>query len=258
MRQSRVHLIVATFLTTTVTGQASTPADDLPAYTVLRSAGPITVDGMLGEPSWSAAATVGDFQFPWWTAGEKEQTEARLLWDDANLYVSFVAHDRHISAVHKQRDDPVSRDDCVEVFIAPDTADVRKYYNFEFNVLGTILDRYQRSEPTGAFTADLSVAMRVDGTLNDEGDEDRLFVAEIAIPFSSFADAAPSLPPEAGDTWRLNLYRIGGKVNPQFSVWSDTRTEQPKYHVPERFGVVHFSGDSVAVKDDTDPAAVQD
>ena len=30
---------------------------------------------------------------------------------------------------------------------------IRHYYNFEVNVLGTILDRFQLSEPTGAYTS---------------------------------------------------------------------------------------------------------
>ena len=61
---------------------------------------------------------------------------------------------------------------------------------------------------------------------------------------------AGALPPAPGDIWRLNLYRIGGAVNPQFSVWSDTRTEKAQYHVPERFGVAHFTADTVTAGDD--------
>jgi hypothetical protein len=64
-----------------------------------------------------------------------------MLWDEKNLYVSFVPRDKHVSSILTERDDPVSRDDAVEVFVAPDTADVRQYFNFEFNALGTILDR---------------------------------------------------------------------------------------------------------------------
>ena len=126
---------------------------------------------------------------------------------------------------------------------------------FEVNVLGTILDRFQLSEPTGAYTSQLATATQIDGTLNDESDEDTGFVTEIAIPFGSFVDTAPNVPPKPGDTWRLNLYRIGGKVNAQYSQWSNTGTPQPKYHVPKRFGVVHFSADSVATKTGATPTA---
>ena len=225
----------------------ATGAAQLPTHVILRAAGPIVVDGVLDEPSWTGAITVGDFVFPWWKEGEREQTEARLLWDDTNLYVSFVAQDKHVSAAYKNRDDPVSKDDCVEVFVMPDTANVGHYYNIEANVLGTVLDRFQLAEPTGSYTAQVEVATRIDGSLNDETDEDRGFVSEFAIPFDSFVDTAPHIPPQPGDVWRLNLYRIGGMVNFQYSMWSDTLSDKPKYHAPERFGVVHFSASAVPV-----------
>jgi cellulose/xylan binding protein with CBM9 domain len=221
---------------------------ELPEYTILRTGDAITVDGMLDEPAWQAAPTVGAFLFPWWEEGRKELTDARLLWDEDNLYVSFVAYDQHVSATLTQRDDPVSRDDAVEVFMAPDTAAVEVYFNFEFNALGTILDRSPRDGRSSAWNAEgLVVAITIDGTLNDESDEDRLWATEIAIPFSCFADYAAHTPPQDGDVWRLNLYRIGGQINPQFSVWSDTRTAQAQYHVPQRFGIVHFSTASATI-----------
>ena len=215
---------------------------DLPEYTILYTAGPIEMDGRLDETSWKAVAPVDDFIFPWWVKGEKESTEGRMLWDETHLYVSFIAYDKHISATLTQRDDPVSRDDAVEVFVAPQVDDVSKYFNFEFNALGTILDRSPRNNRSSTWNAeDIVVAISIDGTLNDETDDDNRWITEIAIPFASFEEFAPHLPPRDGDTWRLNLYRIGGKINPQYSVWSNTLSEKPQYHVPERFGIVHFS-----------------
>ena len=84
------------------------------------------------------------------------------------------------------------------------------------------------------YYSQLAAATQIDGTLNDESDEDTGFVTEIAIPFGSFVDTAPNVPPKPGDTWRLNLYRVGGRMNAQYSQWSNTGTPQPKYHVPER------------------------
>ena len=60
------------------------------------------------------------------------------------------------------------------------------------------------------------------------------------FPFAVFAPYAPSLPPTAGDVWRLNLYRTGGAINLQYITWSNTLTPKPQFHAPERFGVVHF------------------
>lgn len=222
------------------------PGGDLPECTILRAAGPIAVDGRLDEPSWQAAPVIDAFAFPWWEGGEKERTEARLLWDDRSLYIAFVAFDRHISASLTGRDAPVSQDDCVEVFAAPDTGAVQNYFNFEFNALGTILDRSPHDGRSSAWNAGgMEVAIAAEGTLNDEADVDSLWTAEIAIPFSAFAGYAPHLPPRDGDLWRLNLYRTGGQVNLQYLAWSDTRTERPNFHVPERFGIAHFASTRV-------------
>jgi hypothetical protein len=222
---------------------------ELPTYTIRATADSITVDGRLDEPAWAAAPSIDGFVFPWWTEGKKESTQARMLWDENFLYVGFVAQDRNISANLTERDAPVSRDDCVEVFIAPDTSDVLIYFNFEFNALGTILDRSPRDNRSGTWNCDdIRVAIDIDGTLNDETDVDRAWTTEIALPFSCFAPYAPALPPTPGDMWRLNLYRIGGKVNPQYSAWSNTQTPKPQYHVPARFGKVRFAARADSVR----------
>ncbi|MBT3344497.1 MAG: carbohydrate-binding family 9-like protein [Gemmatimonadetes bacterium] len=226
--------------------RAETPAvstTDLPHYVIERAATSITIDGVLdpAEP-WSTATRIDSFQFPWWTSGTRETTTTRLLWDEEYLYVAFVATDAHISAHLTERDAPVSRDDAVEVFFACDPADVSVYFNFEFNALGTILDRSPRDNRSSKWNgAGVKVGITIDGTLNDSTDTDRSWTTEIAIPFTDLAPFAPRLPPANGDQWRLNLYRIGGEVNPQFSLWSDTQTERPQYHVPARFGLVRFS-----------------
>lgn len=216
--------------------------DDLPQHTIRRSAGPIVIDGKLDEASWQAAEVIDNFVFPWWKEGEKQRTEAFLLWDDTNLYVAFIAHDKHISGHLTQRDQGVSRDDCVEAFIAPDSSDVKIYFNFEFNVLGTILDRSPRDNRSSKWNAEgIDVEISIDGTLNNHEDIDKKWTTEIAIPFSSFAPYAPRLPPQDGDVWRLNLYRTGGEINLQHITWSNTKTPKAQFHWPERFGIVHFS-----------------
>ena len=71
--------------------------------------------------------------FNWWTSGEKEKTVAKVLWDDTNLYVGYYCYDKHISANVTRRHGPVSRDDCVEVFVSPNPDKVRNYYGFELS-----------------------------------------------------------------------------------------------------------------------------
>ena len=60
-------------------------AQSLPRYDIYRAAGRIVIDGKLDEPAWQQAPSAWDFHFNWWKEGTKEQTVARVLWDDENL-----------------------------------------------------------------------------------------------------------------------------------------------------------------------------
>src|SRR5215217_6682825 len=71
-------------------------ANRRPEYRILRAANPIKIDGKFGEPAWFAAPSLGDFVLPWWKEGRKEQTCAKILWDEEYLYLAIVCHDAHL------------------------------------------------------------------------------------------------------------------------------------------------------------------
>ena len=220
--------------------------DDVASYMVHRTERPIDIDGRLDELAWRTAPPVGDFAFPWWTSGEKERTEAKLLWDDECLYVSFRCEDAHVWAEHTQRDSAVYRDDCVEVFTAPNPTRPFDYFNVEMNVGGAFLDQHHPGGPGTSEEPDwnakgVEIATQVDGTLNNDDDTDHSWVLEAAIPFANFEAAARHTPPHNRDVWHLNLNRLGGKTNPQYSQWSPGKTKRPAFHAPQYFGRVIFS-----------------
>lgn len=219
-------------------------AQTLPSYDIYRTTSRITVDGKLDEKAWKQAPPVGDFHFNWWKEGEKEQTVAKMLWDDKNLYVGFYCHDKHISAYVTQRHGPVSKDDCVEVFLSPNPDKLRNYYGFEINVIGTMLNFVRadwwkggpRWEPEG-----VNYRTTFHGLpKKDDAPDDNHWILEIAIPFQNFSHDAANTPPKDGDRWRLNLNRDGGVTNFQYSTWSPVNTPRPSFHVPECFGWVKF------------------
>lgn len=214
----------------------------LPKYKIYSVDDSIVVDGLPNELAWQQTPIIDSFSYPWFKDGKKERTEVRMLWDRSYLYVFFTSYDAFISSHLTQRDDPVSRDDCVEVFIAPDTSRIENYFNFEFNAITTILDRSPLMERSGRWNADgIKVASHIAGTLNDSSDVDDYWTMEIAIPLSTFETFAPDIPPQQGQQWRLNLYRTGGDVNLQYATWSNTLRPKPQFHAPDRFGIVTFS-----------------
>jgi len=232
---------------------AATEAAKPVRYTIQRATSPITIDGKLDEPAWKSAASVGAFRFPWWKQGKKEQTEAKLLWDDRYLYVSFRCEDAHISGTRTKRDSPVYRDDCVEVFTAPNPQQPNNYFNIEMNVRGAILDQHHPDGPGKKLrkqwnTRGVKIAVTIVGTLNRDGDSDKYWILEAAIPFANFAKVARHTPPKPGDVWHMNLNRLGGQTNPQYSQWSPSPTAKPQFHAPKGFGRVVFSAQFAAGK----------
>ena len=89
-------------------------AESLAAYTIHRAGTPIVIDGRLDEPAWVGAPDVGAFVFPWYESGKKEQTVAKLLWDDENLYAAFICDvvDEHIQLPILANDTCTNVTDC--------------------------------------------------------------------------------------------------------------------------------------------------
>jgi hypothetical protein len=213
-------------------------------YEVHRAGSPPVIDGKLDEADWKNAPAVGDFSFPWFKEGTKEQTTAKLLWDDENLYVSWHAQDKHISAYVTERHGPVSKDDCVEIFISPNPEKIRNYYNFEINAIGTILSQARTDWKTGGFNWDpegMQHRTSFHGLpKKDESADDAYWIVEAAIPLKNFAQDAVHTPPQPGDRWRVNLQRLGGVTNAQLSAWSPYPEGRVSFHQPEYFGWVRF------------------
>ena len=221
-------------------------ADERPQFTVHRADSDIRVDGRLNEAAWRNAATFENFKFPWWVKGKREQTIARMLWDDRFLYIAYECEDAHVSAEQTEHDSPVYQDDCVELFTAPNAKRPQDYFNIEMNVNGALLDEHHPDGPGEVKgpnwqSQGIQVATTVDGTLNDDSDTDHGWILEVAIPFANFEPATGKLQPSDGDVWHLNLNRLGGKINPQFSQWSSGTTARPEFHTPDTFGRVTFS-----------------
>ena len=226
--------------------RADEPTFKPPVYEIERAGTPIKIDGKLDEPAWFAARDVGEFHFTWYKEGRKERTVAKLLWDDENLYVGHVCEDAHITARHTEHDGNIPEDDCFEVIFAPDPSRPEVYFNVEWNVLGGYVDNFRPEGPNKprakVWDAEgVRIAGTYSGTLNDDGDSDGYWTAEVAIPLKNFEKYVPHTPPRPGEFWNLNLNRHGGKTNLQYSQWSPADTPAPNFHTPHRFGRAIFS-----------------
>ncbi|XXY17207.1 carbohydrate-binding family 9-like protein [Sorangium sp. So ce216] len=214
----------------------------------------IAIDGRLDEPAWQAAARTGPFVNVGTGREDRSlptQGEARLLWDDAFLYVGFDVSDGTITGGFPQgaRDPHLWERDTVEVMIDPDgDGDNKDYYEIQISPQNLVFDsqfddynapRGGASGPFGheQWSAGLASAVELRGTIDDDSDEDRGYVVEAKIPWSSFAKAR-SAPPAPGDAWRMNFYAM---QNNGGAAWSPILGEG-NFHRARRFGRVRFVG----------------
>jgi len=195
---------------------------------IKHAAGPISIDGKLEEATWQAADVATNFflNYPVDTTLAKYQTEARLAYDDDNLYVSLVCFDDQTPNIVQslRRDFDYDVNDNASVMLGP--------YNDGLN---------------GFFFAITPEGVQMEGTIaagGRDGDnynsswdnkwysavarlEDR-WIAEIRIPFKSFRYKNDL------DTWNITFVRYDRKRN-AVSSWIAT----PIQLIPNSFA---FSG----------------
>ena len=191
----RVVVLVVLSATAATAHAQTTGPFTMPA---IRAATAPTIDGVIGDDEWQDAARVADFiQFePTQGQPAEFETEVAVLYDAANLYVAFVAHDPEpLLAQMTQRDAQLWNDDSVQIYL--DTFhDGRSGYFFMTNVLGTQLDgRVTEDGNSNDATWDapwVSATRRTDFG----------YTVEISIPLSALQYAA-------GDdtTWGINFAR---------------------------------------------------
>ena len=190
-----VAILAAVLASAAVAQAQSTEPFTMPA---IKTADPPTIDGVIGTDEWGNAARVADFiQFePNRGAPVELETEVALLYDEANLYVAFVAHDPEpLLAQMTQRDAQLWNDDSVQIYL--DTFhDGRSGYFFMTNVLGTQLDgRVTEDGNSNDATWDAPWVSATQQT--DFG-----YTVEISIPLSALQYAAGEVT-----TWGINFAR---------------------------------------------------
>ena len=282
LHMSRCHLFAGTLLAMACGG-----ADDMPSggpsvengfpvpsigwdperYVAYRTPAGLVIDGRLDEPAWEAASWTADFVDIEGSARPhpRFRTRAKLLWDDASLYVAAQMEEPHVWGTLVERDAVIYYDNDFEIFIDPD-GDTHQYFELEINALGTLWDLllvkpYRDGGPAinGWYIRGLDAAVWVDGTLNQPSDQDRGWTVELAIPWAALAEAAHRpAPPEPGDQWRVNFSRVQWRtdtLNGAYTILRDTLPGRTRpednwvwspqglinMHYPEMWGLVQFA-----------------
>ena len=238
-------------------------------YTAFRAPATPAIDGRLNDHAWSGAPWSADFvdiEGPTQPA-PRFRTRAKIIWDDAHLYVAAELEEPHVWGTLTERDAVIYHDNDFEIFIDPD-GDTHEYYELEINALGTVWDLFLvRPYRDGGPALDawdvrgLEAAVWVDGSLNDPRDRDGGWDVEIAVPWAMLDDAAHRpVPPAPGDRWRMNFSRVQWRHTVEGGRYAKVTKPRPgrdghvednwvwspqgliNMHYPEMWGIVEFSG----------------
>lgn len=167
---------------------------------VERSGGPIQIDGVLDDEAWRIAIPFS-IPFEWFPSNNVAapvETQVRVLFDDENLYLAFLARDPDPEAIRANladRDTPF-QDDHVGFMIDPFN-DERRGFQFRINPLGVQMDAiFSENEGYEDFSWD--AIWNSEGRITDEG-----YQVEVAVPFKSLRFPRSEEP----QTWGFMAFR---------------------------------------------------
>lgn len=209
-----------------------------------------TLDGKLDEAVWATATVLGPLVDPGEGGDDRASRVAaygKLGWDDQKLYVGMsVRDDAPVAPFARDDADPHlwEKSSAIELMVQPgDPGDNKDYYEIQIDTKGAIFDThwddYNTPITDGSFgkvfghqlwSCKAERAATIDGG--------RSYTIEAAIPFDAFEKGRVSIPPKAGDVWRLNLYsfRDGQSIS---LAWSPIK-RQGNFHKSARFGRIRF------------------
>jgi len=193
----------------------------------------------LDNKSWGKAKdVVVDKYWSGESAPVGRHFKAKLLWSNSALYVRFEANQTEPLVVSEKANLETKtrglwdRDVC-EIFLAPNKANARKYFEFEIAPNGEWIDLGIYQKPDERITDwDYNSAMQSAARI----EKDKIVMA-IKVEWQAFGKT-----PQANEVWKGNLFRcVGGGATRGYLAWSPTKTAQPSFHIPEAFGDFQFS-----------------
>ncbi|MDO5035331.1 MAG: carbohydrate-binding family 9-like protein [Porphyromonas sp.] len=164
-------------------------------------------------------------------------TAADLAYSDTGLYCRFQSRGKGLLAQYIEDGSKVHEDSCVEIFLQ--LPGQERYYNFEFNCIGTCdashrLNREVSTPFTGQQYDHIHrAASERRDVLFERPRGLQSFYVSVKIDFQVLGiESVEQLP----EYFMGNLYKCGDRTpEPHFATWQPVHTETPDFHRPEYF-----------------------
>jgi len=220
-------------------------AVETPSYTVATTTAERAALLAADETAWGGASAIAWGPVPY-------ETRFRALWSPAGLFLRFDADDPSPWHTMTRKDEHLWEEEVVEIFIDLDRSG-RDYYELEINPANVVCDLRMIApwpDKKGDIDWDLAGLETRVHARNAAGSPPG-WTATAFLPWSGFRSlpsARPvSLPPEPGDAWRFNVFRIerpGGPKSPEkdtmFAAWSPPSVQS--FHDAGAFRDLVFAG----------------
>jgi hypothetical protein len=208
---------------------------------------PLPINANWNKPQWEKVEPLTLKNYMGNKPEHFPKTQARVLYDDENIYVIFRVKDRFVRAVAKGCHGDVWKDSCVEFFFTPALNIERGYFNLETNCGGTILFRYQpaprknRQFIKEEDCKEIEIAHSLPEIIEPEIKDSITWTLEYRLPLKVLQKYCEIEKPSPGVIWRANFYKCGDNTShPHWLTWSFVANETPNFHLPQYFGTLKF------------------
>lgn len=209
------------------------------------------LDGQWESDAWQQAETLEVKHFHADSSDHRPRTQARVLYDETGLYVSFRVEDRYVVCARAEYQSRVCDDSCVEFFVQPKPD--KGYFNFEMNCGGHLL-LYYIEDPTRVgddfkkrtaipwnLAKSIIIYHSLPEVVSPELDDETEWRVEYSVPFRLFEEFVGPLGALAGQEWRGNFYKCAEECShPHWAAWVPIGQEL-NFHVPQFFGTLRLT-----------------
>lgn len=179
---------------------------------------------------------------PWKNFPYKPEVAFTLAYGDDCIFLKYYVLEETVLAAHFRTNDPVHLDSCVEFFIGFEGEP--RYYNFEFNCIGTCYVAYGSDRNNRELLNEpLINLIKCHSLIRKEHFPASAFYWEltIIIPFEAFG--FHRLKSLANERCKVNFYKCGDHLPvPHYLCWNNIHSPSPNFHLPAFFGNAEFVG----------------
>ena len=186
------------------------------------------------DPDWDTVPAI-ELTETGWLEPCGIQAKAQVCHDGENLWVRMEAVESAIRATLTGKLDQVCDDSCLEFFFAPLPGDDR-YFNFEWNPLGTLYLGFGAARPTRV----RQIVKKPDELFAPQSFRSETgwgIVFKVPAAYIGLYIPGYRLEGEAA----CNFYKCGDRTEkPHYLAWSPLNSPAPDYHRRQDFGVLCF------------------